>query len=127
MSQINAKVRSRRRRVGRYDRLGLAIAVVAVAGVIALSAVAGVIATKRRTDDQQASREAAASLRTGAILFVAPEGHACRQKLIDNTTWIISDNGAVNCDSAVSNITLTQRRQWSAERVEAIRAGLAGR
>src|SRR5687767_2727063 len=41
-------------------------------------------------------------LRTGSILIVPPQGNVCRQKLIDNATWQIRDNGFVLCDDAVS-------------------------
>ena len=61
-------------------------------------------------------------LRTGSILIVPPQGNVCRQKLIDNATWQIRDNGFVLCDDAVS---------WHSERgtgqagvrIEAIRDG----
>ncbi len=102
------------------------MAFVALTGFLALSAVAGVIA-RGHVEPVMTDGERAEALRSGAILFVAPDGYPCRQKTIDNATWLIRDGGAVNCESAVSRITSAQRQKWSAERVEAIRSGLAGR
>ena len=49
-------------------------------------------------DDAESDDE----LRTGSILIVPPQGNVCRQKLIDNATWRIRDNGFVLCNDAVS-------------------------
>lgn len=118
---------SHRRRGQRSDRLGLIIALGAVVGVIGLSALAGAVASSRQVSDAPTSEQIAASLKSGAILILAPDGHPCRQKLIDNATWLIRDTGVVDCEAAVSKITSSQRQKWSAERVEAIRSGLTGR
>jgi hypothetical protein len=123
----NGRIPRRQRRAGRDDRLGLLIAFGAVAGVIALSAVAGAVASNRQPPTGPTAEQIAASLQNGSILILAPDGYPCRQKLIDNATWIIRDNGVVDCETAVSKITSTQRQKWSAERVEAIRSGLTGR
>lgn len=113
----------------REDRLGRLIAFGVAAIVLALSAIAGTVARTRATEPTafEIAEQQAAALRTGAILIVAPNGHPCQRKSIDNETWMIRDEGAVDCDSAILQITSSQRQKWSTQRAEAIRAGLAGR
>jgi hypothetical protein len=41
------------------------------------------------------------ALRTGSILFIPQSGNRCKQRLIDNYTWFIRDNGFINCDELV--------------------------
>lgn len=94
--------------------------------VFALSAVASTVA-RSRIDAAPSIDERALALRNGAILFVAPDGHPCRQKVIDNATWLIREGGTVDCEAALSQLTSAQRQKWSSERVEAIRSGLTGR
>ena len=62
-------------------------------------------------------------LRTGSILFVPDRGNVCRQKLIDNTTWRIWDNGFVYCNEAVSWNAVHGRRYTPTSRIEAISDG----
>jgi hypothetical protein len=64
---------------------------------------------------------------TGSILFMPYEGNDCRQSLLDNLTGQIRDNGVVPCDRAMIDAGSTQRRAWSAARVDAIRDGFARR
>jgi hypothetical protein len=118
--------RPRRRRGRREDKFGLTFAFAAAAAVFALSAVAGTIARSRIEPSLSIDAQAAA-LRSGSILFVAPDGYPCRHKVIDNATWLIRDSGNVNCEAALSQITSQQRQKWSTDRVEAIRSGLTGR
>jgi hypothetical protein len=116
----------RRGRNRRQDRVAIIVAFGLAAAVVALSAVASTIA-RGRIDAAPAADERAASLRSGAILFVAPDGYPCHQKIIDNATWLIREGGVVSCDTALSAITSQQRQKWSSDRVEAIRSGLTGR
>jgi hypothetical protein len=117
-----------RRRPERYNALGLFLVVGAIISVVGLSAVTGaVVNRKMAADAASVSEKIATSLKTGEILFVNPNGHPCRQKVIDNSTWLMSEIGSVNCDQAVSQMTTNQRQQWSADRVEQIRSGLSGR
>lgn len=68
-----------------------------------------------------------AALRYGSVLFVNPQGQACRQSLIDNETWMMTESGDVDCDTAVAKLVNSERQKWSAGRVEAIRSGLIKR
>lgn len=63
-------------------------------------------------------------LTTGSILFVPLQGNICRQRLIDNKTWMMRDKGYVMCDEAVSWNANTQGSPYSPlSRVDAIRGG----
>ncbi len=63
-------------------------------------------------------------LTTGSILFVPHQGNVCRQRLIDNKTWLMRDKGYVICDEAVSWNATTQGAPYSPlSRVDAIRSG----
>lgn len=128
MAQTLAQIGRKRprQRDRRQDRLGLVVAL-SVAGVFCVLSVVASTISRGRIEAAPSIDERAASLRSGAILFVAPDGHPCRQKVIDNATWLISEGGLVNCEAALSQITSQQRQKWSTERVEAIRSGLTGR
>lgn len=125
MVRIGQK-RPRRGRDRRHERLAVITAFGLAAVVFALSAVASTVA-RSRIDAAPSIDERALALRNGAILFVAPDGHPCRQKVIDNATWLIREGGTVDCEAALSQLTSAQRQKWSSERVEAIRSGLTGR
>lgn len=63
-------------------------------------------------------------LTTGSILFVPLQGNVCRQRLIDNKTWMMRDKGYVICDEAVSWNATAQGPSYSPlSRVDAIRSG----
>lgn len=63
-------------------------------------------------------------LTTGSILFVPHQGNICRQRLIDNKTWLMRDKGYVICDEAVSWNANTQGQPYSqVSRFDAIRGG----
>ena len=64
-----------------------------------------------------------AEIYTGSILFVPLEGDDCRQRLLDNITGRIWDNGVVSCDDALTKSARAQTGRWSAARVDAIRDG----
>ena len=66
-------------------------------------------------------------LAIGTILIVPLYGNVCGQRLIDNATWRIWDNGVVQCDVFLSQETNSQARQLSALRVDVIRAGFTRR
>jgi hypothetical protein len=79
----------------------------------------------RQSQDAEAQVNDAESddeLRTGSILIVPAQGNVCRQKLIDNATWHIRDNGFVLCDDAVSWRS-DRGAGRSGARIEAIRDG----
>lgn len=56
-------------------------------------------------------------LQTGSILLEPPDGKLCHQRLIDNDTWRIRDNGVVDCAKAAAKNT----QSWHQERTNAIR------
>ena len=116
----------RRGRKRREENSGRAIAVGGIAVLLGLCLAVGGLARERGNADLALEQQSALALRTGAVLFVAPGGQPCRQKLIDNDTWLIRDFGAVDCDLAASRITNQKRQKWSSERAEAIRSGLSG-
>jgi hypothetical protein len=63
----------------------------------------------------------------GTILIVPIYGNECGQRLIDNATWRIWDNGVVQCDVALTQEADTRARQLSALRVDVIRSGFTKR
>jgi hypothetical protein len=64
-------------------------------------------------------------LATGSVLFVPLQGNICRERLIDNKTWLMRDKGNVVCDEAVSwNANTIPTTTYSpSARVDAIRSG----
>ncbi len=62
---------------------------------------------------------------TGSVLFVPLQGNVCRERLIDNKTWVMRDKGYVVCDEAVSwNANTVPTTTYSpTARVDAIRSG----
>jgi hypothetical protein len=62
------------------------------------------------------------ALRTGSLLIVPPSGNHCKQRLIDNVTWIIRDNGFVDCDELVTR-SIAQPARETSSRLDAIRDG----
>src|SRR5437660_583008 len=59
-------------------------------------------------------------LTTGPILFMPVNGNTCRQRLIDNATGQIRDNGTVDCETALAQ---SSGKRLSGTRVEIIRDG----
>jgi hypothetical protein len=70
----------------------------------------------------QAQRQADDELKTGSLLFVPPHGDQCRRRVIDNATWLIADEGLVDCKSALAEIKARIGPQGSA-RLDVIRSG----
>lgn len=66
-------------------------------------------------------------LATGSIIFVPVMGNTCRKKLIDNTTWLIRDEGPVDCRAALARGAHGNQLGWSASRVDIIRNGFYSR
>jgi hypothetical protein len=62
-------------------------------------------------------------LRTGSLLIVPARGNRCRHGLIDNMTWVIRDNGYVDCDEIMERGIDQATREFSTPRLDAIRAG----
>jgi len=61
---------------------------------------------------------------TGSIYFVPSSGDYCLQRMIDNRTGNMWDNGSVNCDELARAIGQPRRNTLGAERVRAIGAAL---
>lgn len=62
--------------------------------------------------------------RRAAVLFVPLKGNVCRQRLLDNETWLIADAGFVTCDEAVTwNSHYPDTRFQFTERIEQLRSG----
>jgi len=67
-------------------------------------------------------------LRTGSILIVAPTGSLCSERIIDNTSGRIWNNGMVDCDDALAkaaNAAAGSRSRGT--RLDLIREGFRGR
>src|SRR5262245_59461964 len=99
-----ARVRKPARRFA-LDRRRAMIAVCSFAAVLAFGA--AVSRTLLPLPSAQPSRATGqgrgAELATGPIIFIPRSGNDCRQKLIDNATWRIRDNGTVDCDVALGS------------------------
>lgn len=63
-------------------------------------------------------------LTTGSILFMPDHGDRCYNRLIDNATWRIYDNGEVDCREALAR---SRNARGSGSRVDAIRQGFTKR
>jgi len=70
-----------------------------------------------RHQAEAAPQEAKSDLQTGSILLEPADGKICRQRLIDNATWQIRDNGYVDCRVASAQ----NKQSWHQERTNAIR------
>jgi hypothetical protein len=108
--------------MARSDFVRAVLACLILAGVFAL-------ATYMGSGDSQATRTASLrqapgddELTTGSIVFVPILGNRCRRRLIDNATWLMRDDGEVDCSTALTEST-AGRTRWSAARVDIIRRG----
>lgn len=113
----------------RRDTARAVIAFACLAAVVAFTLFVdtGQSGVMRRAAKQQPALPTEEEIYTGSILFMPYQGNDCRQSLLDNLTGQIRDNGVVPCDSALIDASSTQRRGWSAARVDAIRDGFARR
>jgi hypothetical protein len=63
-----------------------------------------------------------AELRTASVLLVPATGDVCRQRVIDNATWRIKDQGPVDCEQALAKLDNAQTNgRGSGSRVDIIR------
>ena len=125
MHQILHTRRSAPRRVPYRDFHRAILAGLLLIFVSALSIYDGRLfpAFKPRTTTYQPGDLTDHALRTGSILIVPRSGNQCRQRLIDNLTWIIRDNGCVHCDEAVTRSIAQSGLETSSQRLDAIRDG----
>jgi hypothetical protein len=69
-----------------------------------------------------------AELKTGSILLVSPTGNLCRERIIDNATGRIWNNGWVDCDEALAKAAnSTAGNRSGGSRLDLIREGFRGR
>jgi hypothetical protein len=61
------------------------------------------------------------------MVFVPTLGNNCRQRLIDNATWQIVDNGTVDCGSAMAHDAQNNVPKWPAARLNIVRDGFRQR
>jgi hypothetical protein len=112
------------RRFG-LDRRRAVLVCCLLAGVIGLAAVGGtMVATTRPASAPGQGR--GAELATGPIVFVPRSGNDCRERVIDNDTWRIRDNGTVDCDTALGTRSDTPPREGTPSRTDIIRKGFRG-
>jgi hypothetical protein len=95
----------------------LAVAALAGSGIVIGSQLLSPMRTARP------GGHTAAELASGPILFVPRSGNDCRQRLIDNATWQLRDNGVVDCDTALSPNGAAVPREGAPARVDVIRNG----
>jgi hypothetical protein len=73
--------------------------------LLAVCVSAAVIAHGSRASTSPASRTRATTegnQSTGSIQLVSPIGNLCRERIIDNSTWQIRNNGWVDCEEALA-------------------------
>mgnify|MGYP001420638415 CR=1 FL=1 len=60
------------------------------------------------------------------ILFVPERGNVCKQRMLNNADWTISEGGYIVCDDEVSwNVGLPANRYSAESRIDAVRSGFA--
>jgi len=68
-----------------------------------------------------------ADLSTGSLLFVPASGDRCLQRTIDNNTWLIHNNGWVDCEEALAKAAKSGADSRSpGSRLDLIREGFRG-
>jgi hypothetical protein len=66
-------------------------------------------------------------LSTGSLLFVTPTGNRCLQRTIDNNTWLIRNNGWVDCEEALAKAARSGAdSRTPGSRLDLIREGFRG-
>jgi len=69
-----------------------------------------------------------ADLSTGSMLVVSPTGKLCRERIIDNNTWRIRNNGWVDCEEALAKAANSAAESRSpGSRLDIIRQSFRGR
>ena len=127
-ADAKSRRRSTRRSQSRDNRRALAICL--LFGAIAVFGLGTVIRNTPSSGTRFAITTNAPGdddLTTGSIIFVPIFGNECRQRLIDNATWQIRDNGVVDCNTALAQTTHGRRIGWSAARIDVVRQGFSHR
>ncbi|SRR5581483_10775303 len=68
-----------------------------------------------------------AELNTGRIVFATSPGKLCRQMLIDNDTWHVTESGAVDCAVVDPPSSARPLAPVGAERFLGLRGGFRGK
>jgi hypothetical protein len=93
---------------------------------IAVCAGAIVLASWTRVTVTSRSPPGEADLSTGSLLFVSPTGDRCLQRTIDNNTWLIRNNGSVDCEEALAKAARSGDSRVPGSRLDLIREGFRG-
>jgi hypothetical protein len=94
---------------------------------IAVCAGAIILATWTRVTVTSPSRSPGeADLSTGSLLVVSPTGERCLQRTIDNNTWLIRNNGWVDCDALAKAAGSGADSRTPGSRLDLIREGFRG-
>jgi hypothetical protein len=104
-------------------------AVLACGFGLAVCAAAITLASWSRVTVSSASRSPSgeADLSTGSLLVVSPTGNRCLQRTIDNNTWLIRNNGYVDCDEALARAAgAAADSRTPGSRLDLIRQGFRG-
>lgn len=103
------------------DRRRALVACLVLAALLGVGLfIGGVVPFPLRSTVPPATRDGN-NLATGPVLFVPPSGNRCRRRVIDNTTWLMRDNGEVDCEAILSPQMGAVPREGSPARVDVIR------
>jgi hypothetical protein len=72
-----------------------------------------------RSQPAQQARGGDNSPSTGSVVFMPLSGDQCRQRVIDNATWRITDNGTAECHAVLLPPTRTRAGQPPTGRFDA--------
>ena len=96
------------------DRRRTLVACLVLAALLGVGLLVGGIVPSPLTWTTRPAAQGGNHLATGSVLVVSPAGNRCRQRVIDNATWLMRDNGELDCEAAVP-------REISPARVDVIR------
>jgi hypothetical protein len=110
-----------RRKKRGNDRRRALIACLVLAALLGVGLLVGGIVPSPLTRTTPPAARDGNHLATGPVLFVPPSGNRCRQRVIDNATWLMRDNGEVDCEAVLSPQMGAVPREGSPARVDVIR------
>ena len=103
------------------DRRRALLACLVLAALLGVGLLAGGMVPSPLTRTTPPAAQDGNRLATGPVLFVPPSGNRCRQRVIDNATWLMRDNGEVDCEAVLSPQMGAVPREGSPARVDVIR------
>ena len=102
------------------------LAMVGVFGAYGLQARMAVESERATKKPHERAAAIKRDLRRGTVLFVPDEGNVCRQRFIDNETWVLRDTAPVICDEAASwNTAVVPPEDYVNTRLGAVRGSFA--